>query len=71
MSRHTENHEKPYPDESSLEALQTGLAKSGETYKYQKNKFEQLRTKANQIKQNNQNKIKSKQNATSITFKKF
>ena len=71
MSRHKENHEKPYPDESSLEALQADLAKSGETYKYQKNKFEQLRTKANQIKQKNQNKIKPKQNATSITFKKF
>ena len=71
MSQHKENHQKPYPDESSLKSLQTELAKSGETYKYQENKFEQLRTKANQIKQKNQNKIKPKLDAPSITFKKF
>ena len=71
MSRHKENHEKQYPDESSLKSLQTELARSGEIYKYQENKFEQLRIKANQIKQKNQNKLKPKQAPPSITFKKF
>ena len=71
MSRHKENHDNLYPSESSLKSLQTDLAKSSETYKYQENKFKQLRTKANQIKQKNQNKLKPKRNLTSITFKKF
>ena len=71
MSRHKENHENLYPSGSSLKSLQTDLAKSSETYKYQENKFKQLRTKANQIKQKNQNKLKPKRNLTSITFKKF
>jgi len=70
MSRHEANREKPCPDESRLKSLQTDLAKSNRTYKYQKNKFEQLKAKASQIKQSNQNNLKPQQKPSPITFRK-
>ena len=70
MYRHEGSHKKPYPDESSLKSLQTDLAKSHETYKYLENTFEQLRIKALQITQNNQNNSNPNQKPSPITFKK-
>ena len=68
MTRNEQNHEKSYSNESSLKSsLQADLAKSGETYKHQKNKFEQLQIQANQLQQ----KSLSNPKPPIITFKKL
>ena len=61
-----ENHKQPFSSELTLRSLQKDLAKSNQIYKWQENKFKQLRLQENQLKQNSQNNSKP----SVITFKK-
>ena len=68
MHRLKEYHEKPCPNELSLESLKADLSKSKENYKDQANSLEQLILQAKRLMQKSPNTLKEK--PASITFKK-